>query len=97
MKFYDIANKNILVSFKEAVLRGFNSETGGVFMPAELGKISPAMIYRNPPSSFRDICFEIIKNFCGDEIPEDDLMSIIAQFYPHRLPINPIAPTTYVL
>ena len=74
MKFYDIANKNILVSFKEAVLRGFNSETGGVFMPAELGKISPAMIYRNPPSSFRDICFEIIKNFCGDEIPEDDLM-----------------------
>ena len=97
MKFYDIANKNILVSFKEAVLRGFNSETGGVFMPAELGKISPAMIYRNPPSSFRDICFEIIKNFCGDEIPEDDLMSIIAQFYPHRLPINPIAPTTYIL
>ncbi|UTC78548.1 threonine synthase [Treponema sp. OMZ 799] len=97
MKFYDITDKNIQVSFKEAVLRGFNSETGGVFMPAEFGKVSQAMIYRNPPSSFRDISFEIIKNFCGDEIPEGDLMSIIAQFYPHRLPINPITPTTYVL
>ncbi|AIN92984.1 threonine synthase [Treponema putidum] len=97
MKFYDITNKNIQVSFKEAVLRGFNIETGGFFMPAEFGKISPAMIYKNPPSSFRDIGFEIIKNFCGDEIPDGDLMSIIAQFYPHRLPINPIAPTTYIL
>ena len=97
MKFYDITDKNIQISFKEAVLRGFNSETGGVFMPAELGKISSAMIYKNPPSSFRDISFEIIKNFCADEIPDADLMSIIAQFYPHRLPINPISPTTYVL
>ncbi|UTC65079.1 threonine synthase [Treponema sp. OMZ 788] len=97
MKFYDITDKNIQVSFKDAVLRGFNSETGGVFMPAEFGKLSQAMIYRNPPPSFRDISFEIIKNFCKDEIPDGDLMSIIAQFYPHKLPIAPITPTTYVL
>lgn len=97
MKFYDITDKNIQVSFKEAVLRSFNSETSGLFMPSEFGKVSQAMIYRNPPPSFRDISFEIIKSFCGEEIPEGDLMSIIARFYPHRLPINPIAPTTYVL
>ena len=97
MDFYDINDRSIRVSFKQAVLKGINAKTGGVFMPSEIGKLSPSMIYRNPPLSFREIVFEISKMFCGDEITDADLMQIIAQFYPYRIPITPIAPTTYIL
>ncbi len=97
MIFYDINDKNIQVSFKDAVLTGINTKTGGVFMPLEVGKISPSMIYRNPPPSFRDIVFELARMFCDAEIPDDDLMQITAQFYPYRIPITPLAPTTYII
>lgn len=97
MNFYDINNRSVHVSFKQAVLKGINAKTGGVFMPSEIGKLSSSMIYRNPPLSFREIVFEIAKMFCGDEIPDADLMQIIVQFYPYRIPITPIAPTTYIL
>ncbi|MEL3913493.1 threonine synthase [Treponema pedis] len=97
MFFYDINDKSIQVSFKRAVIEGFNADTGGVFMPSQIDKLSPSMIYRNPPPSFRDIVFEVAKMFCGSEIPDNDLMSVIAQFYPYKIPITPIAQTTYIL
>lgn len=97
MFFYDINNKTNKVSFKTAVIEGINIKTGGTFMPAEFGKLSPSVIYRNPPPSFRDLTFEIMRNFCGGEIPDSDLMSIIAQFYPYKIPVNPLNQTTYLL
>lgn len=97
MFFYDVNDKNIQISFKQAVLKGFNVKTGGVFMPSEFTKIKTSIIYRNPPLSFREIAFETIKSFACDEISDSDLMSIIAQFYPHKIPITPISPTTYIL
>lgn len=97
MKFYNTIKKDLQVSFKEAVTLLSNKKNGGLFMPLSLGKISQATIYRNPPPSFRDLSFEIAKQFCSDEIPSNELMSIIAQFFPYRIPISPVAPTTYVL
>lgn len=97
MDFYDINDKSIHVSFQQAVLAGINQKTGGVFMPSEIKHLHSSMIYRNPPLSFREITFKIARMFFGNEINDSDLMQIVAQFYPHRIPINPISPTSYVL
>ncbi len=97
MRFYDIYNKNSEASFKELVLQKDIFNLSSVFMPKDLKKISPSLIYRDPPPSFRDLAFDIIKQFCSEEIDDNDLMSIIAQFFPHRIPVNPIAPTTYIM
>ncbi len=97
MKFYDIYNKNSEASFKEVVLQKESFSLSSVFMPKDLKKISASLIYRDPPPSFRDLAFDIIKQFCSEDINDNDLMSIIAQFFPHRIPVNPIAPTTYIM
>ncbi len=97
MKFYDIYNQNFEVSFRNAILQKDIFSLSTVFMPKNLKKISASLIYKDPPPSFRDLAFHIIKQFCEDEINDADLMSIIAQFFPHRIPVNPIAPTTYVM
>ncbi len=97
MKFYDIYNKDKKVSFRDAVLQKDINSLSSVFMPEHLEKISASLIYKDPPPSFRDLAFEITKQFCSEDISDSDLMSIIAQFFPHRIPVNPIAPTTYIM
>jgi len=72
-------------------------ETGGLYIPAEIPELSRAFLFRNPAPSFRDIAFEAAKPFVAGEIPESELMAIIADAYPFTAPVAPIDPTTYVL
>lgn len=97
MVFYDSANNDIKVSFEKAVIDVVNRNTGGIFMPSEIQKIPRTVIYRNPPPSFRDVVLEIAKGFCSDEIPEADLMNIVAEFYPYRIPVTPISQSSYLV
>lgn len=79
------------------MLQGMDPETGGLYIPTEIPALPASFLSRIPCPSFRDIAFEVSKPFVAGEIPEDELMSIIADAYPFTAPIAPIDPTTYVL
>lgn len=97
MKYRDTRDASRLVSFRTAVLQGMDPETGGLYIPVEIPALAPSFLSRIPCPSFRDIAFEVSKLFIDGEIPEDELMAIIADAYPFTAPITPIDPTTYVL
>ena len=97
MMYRDTRDASRKVSFSTAVLRGMDPETGGLYIPEEIPELPRSFLFKNPAPSFRDIAFEAAKPFVAGEIPDSELMSIIADAYPFTAPITPIDPTTYVL
>ncbi len=97
MKYRDTRDASRQVSFRTAVLQGMDPETGGLYIPVEIPALPASFLFRNPAPSFRDIAFEAAKPFVAGEIPDAELMAIIADAYPFTAPIAPIDPTTYVL
>jgi len=78
-------------------MQGMDPKSGGLYIPETIPVLPSSFLNKTPVPSFRDIAFEVSKEFIGDEIPEDELMAIIADCYPFTAPITPIDPTTYIL
>lgn len=78
-------------------MQGMDPVTGGLYMPESIPVLPRSVLFRNISPSFRDIAFEAAKPFVAGEIPDDELMAIIADSYPFTAPVAPIDPTTYVL
>jgi threonine synthase len=76
MRYYSTRNKNNLVSFKTAVMDGL-AKDGGLFMPEEIPALPQALINEIEDYSIGEIGFEIAKKFVGDEIPADELKSLV--------------------
>lgn len=97
MMYRDTRDASRQVSFRTAVLRGMDPETGGLYIPTEIPALPASFLSRIPAPSFRDIAFEAAKPFVTGEISDADLQSIIVDAYPFTAPVAPIDPTTYVL
>jgi len=76
MNYYSTNNKNLKVSFKDAVLKGL-AEDGGLFMPESIPELNKNFIQNLNTFSFQEMAFTIAKNFIDDEIEEDQLEKII--------------------
>ena len=97
MIYTDTRDSSVKTDFKNAVLSGMNSKTGGLFIPTSFPKLSDEILKRAAPPSFRELAFEMAKPYVEGEIPDADLNAIIADCYPFSAPVVPIDPTTYVL
>lgn len=53
------------------------AKDGGLFMPESITALPSSMISSIEKYSFQEIGYEIAKNFIGNEIPNNDLMTII--------------------
>ena len=90
MIYTDTRDSSVKVSFKDAVVNGMNSLTGGLYIPVEYPPLEKSFINKNPEPSFRDVAFNMAKPYCENEIPDDDLMGIILDAYPFTPKIVPL-------
>lgn len=97
MRYRDTRDASRMVSFAQAVMQGMDPETGGLYIPESIPTLPTGLISRKSIPSFREIAFETARPFVEGEIPDDELMAIIADAYPFTAPVAPIDPTTYVL
>lgn len=76
MQFYSTNNKDLRVSFQEAV---FNSlpQDKGLYMPENIPSLDPYFIKNIQQYSFQEIAFQIANAIIGNDIPEKDLKAII--------------------
>lgn len=76
MKLYSTNNKNIRVSFEEAV---FNSlpQDRGLYMPVNIPKLDPLFIKNIQQYSLQEIALTVSHALIGDAIPKDDLKAIV--------------------
>lgn len=89
MDFYSLNHQSPKVSFKEAVIRGIAPDKG-LYFPSEIHKINPDIFDRIEDFSNNEIAFEMIRQFVGDDIPEDDLRSIVADTLNFDFPLEKI-------
>ncbi len=76
MKLYSTNNKNYLVSFKEAVLKGI-ADDGGLFMPLELKKFDSKFFNNISSLQFNELAYLVSNHLLYDEIPAEDLKNIV--------------------
>lgn len=76
MNFYSTNDRNLRVSFEEAVRQGL-APNGGLFMPEKISPL-PEEFWRDfCKKSFQEISFEVASHFLQGELPSDDLHKII--------------------
>src|SRR6201986_4488211 len=76
MNFYSTNNPSQQVSFKEAV---FNSmpQDKGLYMPVSIPRLDDKFLGNLDSYTLPEIAFHVAKNLLGDDIPADDLQTII--------------------
>jgi threonine synthase len=96
MKYYSTNNKNNLVSFRDAVLKGI-AEDGGLFLPVEIKKFSDDFFKNISSLSFQEISKEVAARFIENEIPGKDLEKLITESLTFPAPIVPLDDNLSVL
>lgn len=73
--------KDILVSFEEALIQGYSALDGGLFVPEELPRISHYVLHLWSRLDFPHLAFSILRLFIdGNEIPDTDLYEILCEY-----------------
>ena len=89
MKYYSLNQNSPKVFFSEAVVKGIASDKG-LYFPEEINPL-PENFYQNIEKySNTEIAYEAIKQFVGDEIPENELKSILEDVLSFDFPVVPI-------
>lgn len=86
MKFYSTKNRDLTVNFETALLSGM-AEDGGLFMPEEIPKFSPAEMRDLKQMTFPEVAFAMATKYIENEIPETDLKKICDEAYNYTVPI----------
>ena len=78
MKYYSLNHNAPKVSFQEAVIQGLAPDKG-LYFPEDLTPISNDFFENIEQYSNNEIAFTAMKQFVGDEIPDENLKEIIAE------------------
>jgi len=96
MKLYSTNNKDLRVSFKEAV---FNSmpQDKGLYMPVEIPQLDAEFIQNIEQYSLPEIAYKVASTLLKDEIPAEDLKALIDDAINFDAPAVKLDDKTFVL
>jgi threonine synthase len=96
VKFYSTNNTSTRVSFKDAV---FNSmpQDKGLYMPVTIPRLDDKFLSHLDEYSLPEIAFHVAQNLLGDDIPADDLKTIIYDAINFYAPVVKLEDKVYVL
>lgn len=86
MTYYSLNHNAPEVTFEEAVVRGLAPDKG-LYFPKTIQQLPDSFFQNIENLSHVDIAFEAIKQFVGDEIPEEDLKSILKNVLSFDFPL----------
>ncbi|MFY0601240.1 MAG: threonine synthase [Cyclobacteriaceae bacterium] len=96
MKFYSTKGKNKLVPFREAVIKSL-PEDNGLYFPERIPSLEGSFFDALKTYSLPEIGFEVMKNFCAEDIPEAKLSEIMQDVLSFETPIKKIKNNIYSL
>ena len=96
MQFYSTNNISTRASFKDAV---FNSmpQDKGLYMPVSIPRLDDKFLNNLDQYSLPEIAFHVAQTLLGDDIPADDLKTIIYDAINFYAPIVKLEDSVYVL
>jgi len=96
MKFYSTNNKDLRVSFKEAVFNSLPADKG-LYMPEYIPALDPAFIRNIEQYSLQEIGFTVAQALIGDAIPAAALKAIVEDAINFEAPVKLLDAGTGVL
>lgn len=94
--YYSTNHHSPEVSFREALLQG-QAPDKGLYLPVEIPRLSPEVIYSFINKPYYEIAFEVSRLFLQGEIPEDKLKEIAIDAYNYVVPLEPVYERKYIL
>ncbi|MGK6349724.1 threonine synthase [Parapedobacter sp. DT-150] len=89
MELYSTNNKDLRVSFKEAVFNSLPAD-GGLYMPEIIPPLDAYFIKNLPQYSLQEIAFTVAKTLIGEEVPAADLRQLIDDAIDFEAPVRPL-------
>ncbi|MGM0933329.1 MAG: threonine synthase [Bacteroidota bacterium] len=89
MKYFSLNNRENTSSFENAVVKGLASDKG-LYFPERIPQLPKGFFDKIDELSQMEIAFEVIKDYVGDEIPENELKAIIDQTLDFNFPVVPV-------
>ncbi len=89
MQFYSTNNKDLRVSFKEAVFNSLPADRG-LYMPEIIPRVTAYFLQNLRQYSLQEIAFEVANALIGKDIPEADLHAIIDDAINFDAPLRPL-------
>lgn len=96
MKLYSTNNKELRVSFKEAVFNSLPADKG-LYMPGSIPVLDKKFIDELHLYSLPEIAFRIAKDILGDDIPDTDLKRIVDEAINFEAPVVKLDDQVHVL
>lgn len=96
MQFYSTNNKDLRVSFKEAVFNSMPLDKG-LYMPEVIPQLPASFIDNIEKYSLTEIAYEVASALLKDEIPADDLKALVEEAANFDAPAVPLDNNTFVL
>jgi threonine synthase len=96
MKLYSTNNKQLQVSFKDAVFNSLPVDKG-LYMPEHIPQLDPMFIRHIQQYSLQEIAFHVAHALIGSDIPEADLKKIVNEAINFDAPVRFLSKDTAVL
>src|SRR3970040_1127476 len=96
MKYYSLNHNAPKVFFKEAVIQGLASDKG-LYFPETITPLPQSFFDTIENLSNEEIAYQAIRQYVGDEIPEDKLKEIIAETLCFDFPLVEVEEGIYSL
>ena len=86
MKYFSLNNRDHISNFENAVIRGLAPDKG-LYFPEEIVKLPQSFFKKLSELSKTEIAFEVIKDYVGGEIPDNELEAIIDKTLDFDFPV----------
>ncbi|WP_028295248.1 threonine synthase [Olivibacter sitiensis] len=96
MKLYSTNNKDLRVSFKDAVFNSLPADKG-LYMPEHIPALPAEFIANLADYSLQEVAFTVANTLIGDDIPSADLHAIIDDAINFDAPVVPLGDAIAVL
>ena len=94
--YYSTNHQSPDVTFREALLQG-QAPDKGLYLPMEIPRLSPEVIYSFINKPYHEIAFEVSRLFLQGEIPEGKLVEITKDSYNYAVPLEHVYDRKYIL
>jgi threonine synthase len=96
MKYYSLNNKNSKVTFQKAVIQGLATDKG-LYFPEKINQLPQSFFDKIENLSNEEIAYEVIQQFVGEEIPENELKQIISETLSFVFPLVKVEENVFSL
>ena len=96
MNYYNLKDKEEIVDFRTATVKGQGKEKG-LFFPESIPPLDRQLIENLHQLSDEEIAFQCMKDFGGDELPADILKAIVSETVSFEIPLKKINEHIYSL